>query len=91
MKELLKKASLAVASMCLVAGGLVSVGFAAGQEEKTERVVLSSYEQPKANEKQQAMPDELEVNGQKYKKVRALGWYKDWEPDSNSGCQHSGC
>jgi len=69
MKELLKKASLTVASACLIAGGLASVGFAAGQDGTTERFAERAHLSISANEKQQAMPDELEVNGQKYKKI----------------------
>ena len=73
MKELLKKASLTVASACLVAGGLVSVGWAGHHtgESKSERIaVIIPSTSAENTEKQQAMPDELEVNGEKYKKVR---------------------
>ena len=69
MKELLKKASLTLAFMCLFAGSLVSGGWAGqhAEESRSERLLLSSTK----TEKQQAMPDELNINGQKYKKVKA--------------------
>jgi len=72
MKELLKKASLTVASACLIAGGLVAVGWAGHHagESKSERLRAMSFASAENTEKQQAMPDELEVNGVKYKKVR---------------------
>lgn len=77
-----------VASMCLVAGGLVSIGWASNHtgESKSERklgALSASAEEGKSKkwflntrstaqniEKQGPMPDELEVNGQKYKKVK---------------------
>ena len=94
MKELLKKASLTVATACLVAGGLVSVGWAHSDEgnskrlrdisknrsvddanEKSNRVWHLGVDPTSANsaekiEQQEPIPDELEINGQKYKKVR---------------------
>ena len=72
MKNLLKKASLTFASMCLVAGGLVSVGWAGQHAEssQSERLGFPRQASAKCVEKQEPMPDELEINGQKYKKVR---------------------
>ena len=96
MKELLKKASLTAASMCLAAGGLVSVGWADSDVGSSKRLAAISQaghvdnanensrvsielKSTSANsaekiEKQEPMPDELEINGQKYKKVRLRNW-----------------
>ena len=76
MKELLKKASLTVATACLVAGGLVSVGWADSDGSSSQRVVMgplhlsTSANSAEKIEKQEPMPDELEINGQRYKKAR---------------------
>ena len=120
MKELLKKASLTVATACLVAGGLVSVGWAYSGEDKSKRFAALGYvgsdsdrfnrdralrmastsdhsgigivlvdlgdnathgksqqrvlARTSANsaekiEQQEPMPDELEINGQRYQKA----------------------
>ena len=69
MNELLKKASLTVASMCLVAGGLVSVGWAGQNEGERARHMRLSAASAENKEKQQAMPDELEIDGKTYRKV----------------------
>ena len=96
MKELLKKASLTVATACLVAGGLVSVGWAYSDEGnskrlpdiskarsvddangKSNRVWILGAIPTSANcaekiEQQEPMPDELEINGQRYQKARSF-------------------
>ena len=121
MKELLKKASLTVATACLVAGGLVSVGWAYSGKDSSKRLAamerlgsdnygkskhlrLEAVSTPEnsasrflvigddgtygrsqqrvlaptsANcaekiEQQEPMPDELEINGQRYQKARFL-------------------
>ena len=81
MKELLKKASLTVATACLVAGGLVSVGWAHSGEGSSKRVAVFSTSANSAEkiEQQEPMPDELEINGQRYQKARYFQGY--WSPD----------
>ena len=99
MKERFKKASLTVASACLVAGGLVSVGWAGHHEgSKPSRIISISSPSAENTKKQQARPDELEINGQKYKKVwflrekpqdskRIPGRYADSEACAKYGCE----
>ena len=74
MKELLKKASLTVATACLVAGGLVSVGWAGSGESdfRGPQVLAAPGNSAEKIEKQEPMPDDLEINGHKYKRVRVI-------------------
>ena len=71
MKKLLKKASLTVATACLVAGGLVSVGWAGSGESdfRGPQVLAAPGNSAEKIEKQEPMPDDLEINGQRYQKA----------------------
>ena len=73
MKELLKKASLTVASACLIAGGLVSVGWAASnQSEQSARYYKqNATSSEKKGEEAGPHPEDLTVNG--------VGFRGDWE------------
>ena len=68
MKELLKKASLTVASACLIAGGLVSMGWAASNQSEQS----ASHQHATSSEKKQEGAGgnrEITVNGQLYRQV----------------------
>ena len=81
MKELLKKASLTVASACLIAGGLVSVGWAASNQSEQS----ASHQNATMSEKgeEAGLPKEITVNGQVYRQVTSCG------PGSSNS--HIGC
>ena len=71
MKELLKKASLTVATACLVAGGLVSVGLAdnpTSMDRSPARVIIVDGQ---VDVDAGYQPHEMVVNGVRY--VRANG------------------
>ena len=71
MKEVLKKASLTVASACLIAGGLVSVGWAAStQSEQSARVGFQAISSDNTGEAA-GPPEEITVNGQVYRLVNS--------------------
>jgi len=80
MKEQLKKASLTVASACLIAGGLVSVGWAASnQSEQTASHQHATTSENKASV-DGGLLSVITVNGVEYHKVRAReGPWLDWE------------
>ena len=72
MKELLKKASLTVATACLIAGGLVSVGWAAST--RSERAVPSCFSTSSELQGEEAgQPEEITVNGQVYRLASKRG------------------
>ena len=71
MKELLKKASLTVASACLIAGGLVSVGWAASNQSEQS----ASHQHATSSDKKReeaGLPEEITVDGKAYQQVGLL-------------------
>ena len=78
MKELLKKASLTVASACLIAGGLLSVGWAGSNQ--SEQSARHQYATSSEKEREEAgHPKDITVNGERY------------SPVSGGGRPHIGC
>ena len=76
MKKRLKKASLTVASACLIAGGLVSVGWAASNQSEQSGSHQNATKSVKGEEA--GPPKEITVDGQVYRQVTAPAVWGSW-------------